>query len=161
MQGIRDPVARMAIMERNLACEADPDGFNEEWAAKEKALSDEIVRARQLLPDVKYSQQDLATIATMMSQLGVDGHRADLVVLKAARAHAAFEGRTRLDDRDIVLAAELALPHRLKRHPLQEREIALGDLSDRLAEARAQVAPSPGEQEESDKDTEAAGKKKA
>jgi Mg-chelatase subunit ChlI len=161
MQGIRDPVARMAIMERNLACEADPDGFSEEWAAKEKALSDEIACARRLLPEVRYSQQDLATIATMMSQLGVDGHRADLVVLKAARAHAAFEGRTCLNDRDIVLAAELALPHRLKRHPLQERETALGDLSERVAEARAQIAPSPAEQEESDKVTEPSGKKKA
>ncbi|MBE9506988.1 MAG: ATP-binding protein, partial [Chloroflexi bacterium] len=110
IEGIRDPAARMAIMERNLAYEADAEGFCEEWAAREQTLSSEIARARELLPQVGYSQSDLATIATMMSELGVDGHRADLVVLKTARAHAAFEGRTCLSDRDILLAAELALP---------------------------------------------------
>jgi Mg-chelatase subunit ChlI len=161
MQGIRDPAARMAIMERNLAYESDPEGFCEEWAAKEQALSDEIARARRLLPEVKYSQADLATIATMMGELGVDGHRADLVVLKAARAHAAFEGRTRITDRDILLAAELALPHRLKRHPLQEAEVTLGDLSERLAEARAQTQPEAGDEVESDEPVEAPVKKKS
>jgi Mg-chelatase subunit ChlI len=161
MQGIRDPAARMAIMERNLACEADPDGFCHDWADKEEVLSDEIVRARQLLPEVKYSQRDLAAIAMMMSKLGVDGHRADLVVLKAARAHAAYEGRSRLSDRDILLAAELALPHRLKRHPLQEPGTTLGDLSERLAEARAESGPSSEGEEAPAGDAGAADKKKA
>jgi len=160
IQGIRDPTARMAIMERNLAYEADPEGFCAEWASREQALSREIARARELLSEVRYSQSDLAAIATMMGELGVDGHRADLVVLKTARAHAAFEGRTRLSDRDILLAAELALPHRLKRHPLQEAEVTLGDLLERLAEARAQH-PVEAEVEEIGDLAEAASKKKA
>ena len=42
-----------------------------------------------------------------------NGTRADLVILKAARAQAAFEGRTSITDHDIALAAELALPHRI------------------------------------------------
>jgi len=139
IHGIHDPAARMAIMERNLAYEADPEGFCAEWALREQAL---------------------ATIATMMSELGVDGHRADLVVLKAARAHAALEKRTRLSDRDILLAAELALPHRLKRHPLQEAEVTLGDLAERLAEAHAQNPIEAGVEEESEGTAEMAGKKK-
>jgi Mg-chelatase subunit ChlI len=161
IQGIRDPAARMAIMEWNLAYEADPDGFGAEWDAREQALSEEIARARLLLSKVKYTQSDLATIATMMGELGVDGHRADLVVLKAARAHAAFEGRTQLSDHDILLAAELALPHRLKRHPLQEAEVTMGDLSDRLTEARAQNPAEDDAEEESAEAVEMAGKKKA
>jgi magnesium chelatase subunit D len=162
IQGIHNPAARMAIMERNLACEADPEGFSAEWDSREQALSKEIARARRLLPEVRYSQQDLVAIATMMGELGVDGHRADLVVLKSARAHAAFEGRTRVNDRDILLAAELALPHRLKRHPLQQDvEVTLGDLSERLAEARAQNPVEAEVEGESDEVVEAAGKKKA
>ena len=159
IQSIRDPAARMAIMERNLAYETDPEEFCKELASQEQALSREIARARELLPEVRHSQSDLATIATMMSELGVDGHRADLVVLKTARAHAAFEGRTHLSDRDILLAAELALPHRLKRHPLQETEVTLGDLSERLAEARTQnLAKAEGD--EGDEAAEVADKKK-
>ncbi len=161
IQGIRNPAARVAIMERNLACEADPERFCAEWVSREQALSREISRARRLLPEVRYSQPDLAAIATMMSKLGVDGHRADLVVLKSARAHAAFEGRTCLSDRDILLAAELALPHRLKRHPLQQDvEITLGDLSERLAEARAQNPVGTEIEEESDEPTKVDSKKK-
>ena len=161
IQGIREPAARVAIMEWNLAYESDPEGFSAEWATREQALSDEIVRARCLLPEVRYTQSDLATIATMMAELAVDGHRPDLVVLKTARAHAAYEGRTRLSDRDILLAAELALPHRLRRHPLQEAEVTLGDLSERLAEARAHNPAEAEIEEESEAAAQVASKKKA
>jgi magnesium chelatase subunit D len=159
IQTIRDPDARMRIMEYNLAYETDPEGFCAEWAPKEQALSREITRARHLLPKVRHTRSDLATIATVMSELGVDGHRPDLVVLKAARAHAAYDRRTTLTEKDILLAAELALPHRLKRHPLEKQEITLGDLSERLLEARAQNS-SAGEGEDDSEPIEMAGKKK-
>ena len=160
IHGIHNAAARMAIMERNLAYEADPNEFSEEWAAREQSLTNEIACARRLLSGVRYTQSDLATIATMMGELSVDGHRADLVVLKAARAHAGLEGHTHLTDRDILLAAELALPHRLKRHPLQDPEVTMGDFSDRLAEARAQHPKETRPDEESGGDPEE-GKKKA
>ena len=139
IRGVRDAVARRMIIERNLAFEQDPDGFRAEWEPRERALSQRIAHARTLLPDVRHTQGDLSVIATMMAELGVDGHRADLVILKTARAHAAFQGRGQITDQDILLAAELALPHRLKRHPLQqEEELTLEDLSQRLEEARVE-----------------------
>jgi Mg-chelatase subunit ChlI len=67
----------------------------------------------------------------------VDGHRADLVILKTARAHAAFDGRSIITEHDILLAAELALPHRLKRGPLEETPVSLHDLEERLEQARS------------------------
>lgn len=149
IRSVHDPGARMLIMERNLAFESDPEGFYEEWRPREEALSREIARARQLLPQVRHTRGDLAVIAAMMAEMQVDGHRPDMVILKTARANAAFEGRTRITDRDILLAAELALPHRLRRHPLQLVEATLDNLGERLAEARAQVAkkePSPAEE---------------
>jgi Mg-chelatase subunit ChlI len=57
------------------------------------------------------------------------------VILKAARAHAAFEGRREITERDILLAAELALPHRLKRGPFSETTLYEGELQERLQEA--------------------------
>ena len=159
IQTIRDPEARMLIMEYNLAYESDPEGFYAAWARREQALSDEIVRARQLLPNVEHTRSDLATIATVMGELGVDGHRPDLVVLKAARAHAAFYGRVHLTESDILLAAELALPHRLKRHPLEQSDITLGSLSERLLEARAENTQEEHAKEEGGA-PESVGKKK-
>ncbi|MFC1463687.1 MAG: ATP-binding protein [Candidatus Brachytrichaceae bacterium NZ_4S206] len=146
IMGIRDPRARMTILERNLAFESDPAAFAKEWEPYEKALTLEIAEARERLPSVKHTQRDLATIANLVASLGVDGHRADLVILKTARAHAAFMGRDTITEQDILLAAELALPHRLKRHPFQDTEQAMAALSEKLQQieqqAEAQAADS-------------------
>ena len=81
---------------------------------KRKISPHQIERGRQLVDKVTYSRRDLLSIAALTASMSVDGHRADLVILKAARAQAAFDGRTAINDRDIALAAELALPHRYK-----------------------------------------------
>jgi Mg-chelatase subunit ChlI len=158
--GIHDQMARMAILERNLQFESDPEGFREEWEPHEQKLSHEIDRARKLLADVKYRQSDLAAIAGLVGGLGVDGHRADLVILKGARAHAALQGRTYITKDDILLAAELALPHRLKRQPFQEDgSISAQDLSERLEKAESDF-PGGDEAELDEAGEEGATKKK-
>ena len=88
----------------------------------------------------KDGQTDLSAIANLIAGLGVDGHRADLVILKTARAHAAFQGRTNITHQDILLASELALPHRLKRGPFQDREMTSGDLEERLEQAESDAS---------------------
>jgi len=59
-----------------------------------------------MVDKVTYTRRDLLSIAALTASLNVDGHRADLVILKAARAHAAYENRSSITDRDIALAAE-------------------------------------------------------
>jgi Mg-chelatase subunit ChlI len=139
--GIRDPRYRVAIMERNLAFEKDTEAFREQWVEKEKELSDKIARAREIVNVVTYTSRDLLSIAALTASLNVDGHRADLVILKAARAQAAFEGRTAINDHDIALAAELALPHRIKRTPFQQAEMTTDQLQERIEQLAGQVAP--------------------
>ena len=93
IRGILEPRQRVQIMERNLAFESDPEAFREEWLLKEQELSQRIESARDLVNRVRYSSRDLLVIADLTTKMQVDGHRADLVILKASRAHAAFEGR--------------------------------------------------------------------
>jgi Mg-chelatase subunit ChlI len=159
IHGIRNARDRVLIMERNLAFEADPDGFRQEWLPREEELSRQIEQARTLLDRVSYSQRDLLSIAALTASLNVDGHRADLVILKTARAHAAFEGRKAVSDRDIALAAELALPHRIKRGPFQQSEITMEDLQERIDQLHG--AASTGEPEPLPTETETIEKKKA
>jgi Mg-chelatase subunit ChlI len=140
IRGLRNPQDRVAIMERNLEFEAEPERFRREWLTKEQSLSREIEDARLLLKDVHYSRRDLLSIAALTASLQVDGHRADLVILKAASAHAAFEGRTTINQLDIALAAELALPHRLRRGPFHETEINFEDLRERIDQIQSEVA---------------------
>jgi Mg-chelatase subunit ChlI len=158
IHGIRDARNRVLIMERNLAFEADEDGFRQEWLRQEEDLSHQIEAARLLVGQVTYTQRDLLSIAALTASLNVDGHRADLVILKTARAHAAFEGRTDIYDRDIALAAELALPHRIKRGPFQQAEITMEDLQEKIEEL--QGGATTGDPEPVPSETESAEKKK-
>ncbi len=145
--GIREPRARVLIMERNLAYEKDAEAFRKEWQAKEDEISNKIARARELVDQVTHTSRDLLSIAALTASLNVDGHRADLVILKAARAQAAFEGRTKINDHDIALAAELALPHRIKRTPFQQAEITTEQLQERIQQLAGQSLPSEAEEE--------------
>jgi Mg-chelatase subunit ChlI len=151
--GLRGARERVLIMQRNLAYEEDQDAFYQQWLEREEDLSKQIEQARQILDQVTYSNRDLLSIAALTSSLNVDGHRADLVILKTARAHAAFEKRTAITDRDIALAAELALPHRIKRGPFQQTEISMEDLQERIEQLHGSTAtegePEPAPREES------------
>jgi Mg-chelatase subunit ChlI len=147
IRGIADSQARVDILERTVQFDSDPEGFRAEWEPYETQLSLEIARAREIMPSVTYELQDLYTIAELTTSFEVDGHRADIVILKAALAHAALRfasngvgpaGRA-ISQLDILAAAELALPHRLKRQPFQETEARLDELSDRLEEARQET----------------------
>jgi Mg-chelatase subunit ChlI len=154
IRGIAAHQARVDILERTVQFESDPEGFRAEWEIYEEQLSRDIARARELFPSVTYSPRDLYTIAELTTSFEVDGHRADIVILKTALAHAALRlarngahlEEPAITEMDILAAAELALPHRLKRMPFQETENRLGELSDRLEEARheAEQSKAPG-----------------
>jgi Mg-chelatase subunit ChlI len=145
--GIREARERVMIMERNLAFEQDSEAFRRLWMTREEELSHQIERGRELVGQVTHTSRDLLSIAALTASLNVDGHRADLVILKAARAQAAFEGRTKINDHDIALAAELALPHRIKRTPFQQAEMTTEQLQERIEQLAGQSVPSEAEEE--------------
>ena len=140
IRGISDAEARVEIIERRLAFEQDPEGFCSEWCTAEEKLSREIDGARHTLPSVSHTQADLYAIAELCAGLEVDGHRSDLVILKSARAHAALMQRRAVNEEDILLAAELALPHRMKRRAFQDVELRMEQLEKRLDQSKQGVA---------------------
>ncbi len=146
--GIREPRDRVLIMERNLAFEKDSEAFRKEWLSKEEELSKQIAMARTIVDKVTYTSRDLLSIAALTASLNVDGHRADLTILKAARAQAAFEGRTAINDHDIALAAELALPHRIKRTPFHQAEMTTEQLQERIEQLAGQSVPNEADEGE-------------
>ncbi len=139
VHGIHSAEERMEILERHIAYEADPEAFHQAWAAEEQKLSDAIAAAREIVDEVKYTRRDLLLIASMTSNMHIDGHRADLVILKTARAHAAYQGRKQINREDILLAIELAIPHRLKRGPFADAMVDMAALSDEMAQIEAEI----------------------
>ncbi|MDX1521618.1 MAG: ATP-binding protein, partial [Anaerolineae bacterium] len=136
IQSISDARDRMEILERSLRFEQSPEDFYAEWHPKEEKLANQITAARERLPQVKYTRRDISNVAELMAEMDVDGHRGDIVILKTALAHAAFQGRSKINRTDILIAARLALPHRLKRQPFQDTSAQLQQLADRLEQVR-------------------------
>jgi len=128
IEGINDPKARVSIMERCLAFDEDPEGFCKRWERESRELVERIERARDLYPRVLVDRKLLYEIASYCLDVGVDGHRGDIIILKAAKTLAAFNGRTQVLRSDIDTAAELALPHRIRRQPLQDIVTDIGKL---------------------------------
>ncbi|HWQ14701.1 MAG TPA: ATP-binding protein [Roseiflexaceae bacterium] len=149
ISGITDIGGRVAVIERRMAYDAEPEAFASRWHDEEQRLGERIVAARALLPAVQITRNDMAVVAALAVELGVDGHRADLAILETARTHAAWSGRTHLAVEDIRLAAELALPHRMRRQPFTEVKLDEGRVStilERVAgeEVDGQVASADG-----------------
>ncbi len=146
--GLTDARDRVEILRRRVYYEQDPDGFAAAYEEAEENLAERITGARQRYDMVKYSERDLYTIAALTSSFKVDGHRADIVILRTARAHAAYEGRFEITDRDILLAAELALPHRMKKQPFQDSILNPDQLQANMRQARAEAEQAAGEEKE-------------
>lgn len=107
-----DPADRQLIIRRRLAFDSDPGGFCQQWQAEQAALGARCRQARDRLAQVPLSDDALAHITQACHQAGVDGLRADLVWLRAARAHAAWREASAIEREDIDAVADFALRHR-------------------------------------------------
>ncbi|MBB3044589.1 VWA domain-containing protein [Nocardioides soli] len=113
----RDPGARMEVVRRRMAYDADPDGFAAAYADAERDLTERIGAAQARVADVALSDAALLQIAELCAAFEVDGMRADIVTARTAVAHAAWHGRAEVTTEDVRAAARLALPHRRRRNP--------------------------------------------
>ena len=138
--GIADIPGRIAVIERRMAYEAQAEQFVALWQDEDQQLAQRIIAARALLPLVQLSRSDMAAVAALALELGVDGHRADLAILETARTRAAWSNRTALTVEDIRLAAELALPHRMRRQPFTEVKLDEGRMNAILERANGEKA---------------------
>ena len=120
IEGIQAAEMRVTIMQRRAAFDLDPETFAGQWQAESEALAQRILGAQDLYPKVHIEEKLLFEIALYCLEVGVDGHRGDIIMLKAAKTLAAFDGRDTVVSSDIESAAALVLPHRVRRQPLME-----------------------------------------
>lgn len=110
---------RVEIIKRRLAFDDNPAGFVKEWEPETEKLRKKIALAQKSSSSVRLGEARLEMIAAISAELGIDGHRGELVMTRAARAHAAFDGRRAVTAGDIRAVAPLALRHRLRKDPLE------------------------------------------
>jgi magnesium chelatase subunit I len=107
-----DAAQRQQIVRRRLMFDAAPDTVAADHADALQKLAASVLDAQVLLPRVAWPDAVLAHAGALALAAGVDGVRADLVMLRAARASAALDGRDVVTVADVDAVAELALHHR-------------------------------------------------
>jgi magnesium chelatase subunit D len=131
----RNVDVRVEVIRRRMDFESDPDGFAARYADDDADLARRIASARALVADVVLPDNELRRIAALCAAFDVDGMRADIVVARAAVAHAAWRGVKIVAEEDIRVAAELALPHRRRRDPFDDPGLDPDQLDEAMTQA--------------------------
>ena len=126
--GIHDVEKRIDIIRRREEFSKDPEAFREKYRPAQEELKARITEARRILNNVTTPERIYNLIGQICLDFDVDGHRADIIIERAARANAAFEGRLEVTAEDVITAAEMALPHRMRRRPYEGEEFSLDAL---------------------------------
>jgi len=137
---IKEKDLRVSILKRRSEFDLNPEGFFMAWKGEQDALSKRISDAIERLPEVEIADDLLDVLVEITLAMNVDGHRSDIVMVKAARALAAMRGMKGVTSREIGDVARLALNHRLRRLPFEE----IGSERRKMEEALARFNLSGG-----------------
>ncbi|TMF09383.1 MAG: VWA domain-containing protein [Chloroflexi bacterium] len=136
---------RLRVMELERDFLQSPRTVHEASAEREARLRDLLQAASGRLTRVSVPEAIRTLIARLCLDGSVAGHRADLVVARAARAICALRGGPAVELPDVLEALELALAHR-RREPLTDKQAQVQELASRAAEQLAQIqAATPSE----------------
>jgi magnesium chelatase subunit I len=116
----RDLESRVDIVRQRDAFERDPAAYLQKWKRKDGAVRRKVDRARQNVGEVDTPEEIIEAAARLCMQLGTDGLRGELTLIRAARALASLDGKTSVTLTQLRTVAPMALGHRLRRDPLDE-----------------------------------------
>jgi magnesium chelatase subunit I len=116
----RNPEMRVRIVEERSDFDKDPIDFLQVNKQKLDVLRQSILDAKEIFAEVQITYDLRVKISKVCSALNVDGLRGDIVTNRAAKAFAAYNGRTQVTVKDIATIIVLCLRHRLRCDPLQQ-----------------------------------------
>jgi magnesium chelatase ATPase subunit I len=111
---------RVEIVERREAFDRDAEAFAAAFTVQQAQLRKRITAAQKQASAIRVERTLVRRIAELCAELGIDGHRGELTITRAARALAAFESKKKVGPSEITRVAAMALRHRLRRDPLEE-----------------------------------------
>ena len=118
---------RAMVVRRRLSFDADPPGFADAWSDDDAGVAARISNARP----ARIDDEIVDTACRICVAAGAEGLRADVMLCRAAAAHAAWDGRAETTHDDLRAVAPFVLAHRSRRHPLDPP----GADTDRLEQA--------------------------
>ena len=135
--GESDTAQRTEVIRRRLDFENSPEEFKRKYADEQVYLAEKITAAAKLLPEVVYEDVLLETAAKISTAFGVDGHRADIIMIKTAMTIAAFNNRKTATVDDLKEAAGYVLPHRMRKRPFEDSTMSMDFLDEKFTEITA------------------------
>ncbi|WP_277101137.1 magnesium chelatase subunit D family protein [Cutibacterium granulosum] len=112
VHGEADPDTRAEIIRRRLDHDADPTGFARRWQDDQERQAAAIGRAQRIVDQIALNRTVTELIGSLCRHNHVAGHRADVVMAEATRAHAALAGRRTATEDDVLAISEMVLRHR-------------------------------------------------
>lgn len=109
---------RLEVYRRSQRFREDPAAFRAAYAAQLDALRTEVATAREILPHVVVPPAIEHLALTIIQELQIPSHRAEIALLEAARARAAADFRSAVQAEDVQRLAALTL--RQRRSPMLE-----------------------------------------
>ena len=128
VERIKDIDKRVLITKYAEEYQNDPNEFYKKFKEKQKELKNKIINARKILLSIETSDDQLKKMSKICVELQVDGHRADITINRTAKAIAALHSRKFVENEDIKTAAKLALSHRLRRLPFEDKTLDESEL---------------------------------
>ena len=117
VRGIEDPDERVSLVKRIERFDKNSSGFIREYKALQDSLFRTIMRARERVDDVRISEEMVQLCSRLAMDACVAGHRADILMRKAALSIASLEERETVIKEDVDEAADLVLFHRARMSP--------------------------------------------
>ncbi len=114
---------RVEIAQSAIAFGQSTERFSKKWEEATEALSTQLLLARQWLPDVAISKDQIQYLVNEAIRGGVEGHRSELYAARVAKAHAALSGRDKVDAEDLQVAVRLVIAPRALQLPPDEEQM--------------------------------------
>jgi magnesium chelatase subunit I len=116
---VRDPELRVKIVEQRSEFDKNPQDYLDKFRDEQDNFKKKIIEAQKRLSETNLDYSLRVKISQVCGELDVDGLRGDIVTNRAARAHAAYQGRTEVTKEDIEAVITMCLRHRLRKDPLE------------------------------------------